>query len=128
MTAAATMTPQRIFAMGLIEPYSLLFLPSCRWFTETHIARLVQPPALHLDPCGELLALYRHPHRTALLLRPVFGIDNLRRRSITVHDDQCIVDRHVEGDSLARSSRFLASRWRRAGAAAVSRLDRFPAL
>src|SRR5436190_1875370 len=64
-----------------------LFLPSCRWFTETHVTCLVQPPAVHLDPGGELLALYRHPHRIALLLRAVFGIDDLRGRRIAVHED-----------------------------------------
>src|SRR6516162_1063451 len=64
---------------------------------------LVEPLALHLDPGGVFLSLRRHLHRIAHLFLPVFGKNDLRSGRVAVHDDEWIVDRHVESGSLAWS-------------------------
>src|SRR6516225_4875353 len=115
-----------------------LFLPAFRRVTAARdLAGLVEPLAIDLDPRGILLSLSRHLHRIAHLLLPVLGENDLRGGRVAVHDDQWILDRHVESGSLARgrsggrrrrSSRRGRAGWRRCGGAVVGLLDAFPAL
>src|SRR5204863_9757887 len=100
------------------------------------LAGLVEPLALHLDPRGVFLSLRRHLHRIAYLLLPVLGENDLRGGGVAVHDDQWILDRHVESGPLARgrgsgrrrSSRRGRASWRRSGGTVVGLLDAFMAL
>src|SRR6516225_8617186 len=115
-----------------------LFLPAFRRVTAARdLAGLVEPLAIHLDPRGILLSLSRHLHRIAHLLLPVLGENDLRGGRVAVHDDQRILDRHVEsgpfargryGDSRRRSSRRDRASWRRRGRTVVCLLDSFLAL
>src|SRR5579872_4270003 len=127
-----------------IQRADCLFLPAFRWVTAARdLAGLVEPLAIHLDPGGVLLSLRRKLHRIAHLLLSVLSENDLRGGRVAVHDDQRILDRHVEcgplargrrGDSRRRSNRRRrgslsrrASR-RRRGGTVVCLLDAFLAL
>src|SRR5215475_8997044 len=115
-----------------------LLLPAFRRVTAARdLAGLVKPLALHLNPGGVFLSLRRHLHRIARLLLPVLSENDLRGGRVAVHNDQWILDRHVESGPLARrscggrrrraSGRGCASR-RCCGGTVVGLLDAFPAL
>jgi hypothetical protein len=115
-----------------------LFLPAFRRITAARdLAGLVEPLAIHLDPCGVFLSLSRHLHRIAHLLLPVLGENDLRGGRVPTHDDQRILDRHVESSPFARGrrsdSRCRSNPWgrasrRRRGDTVICLLDAFPAL
>src|SRR5262249_32817268 len=115
-----------------------LFLPALgRIATARDLAGLVEPLATHFDPRRVLLALSGEFHWIAHLLLPVLGENDLRGGRVAVHDDQRILDRHVEsgphvrgrcGDSRRRSSRRCRASWRRRGGTVVCLLDAFLAL
>src|SRR5690349_21283408 len=108
-----------------------LFLPAFRRVTAAgDLADLIEPLAIYLDPRGVLFPLSRKLHRIAHLLLPVLGENDLRGGRVAVHDDQRILDRHVESGPLARgrcgSRRRSAGRGR--GGPVVCLPDSFPAL
>src|SRR5262245_35118906 len=121
-----------------------LLLPAFRRVTAAcDLTGLVEPLAFHLDPGGVFLSLRRHLHRIADLLLPVLRENDLRSSRFAVHDDQWIVDRHVESGPLARgrssgrwhrtscrgrAGGWSCASWRRCGSTVVRLLDAFVAL
>src|SRR5579871_6977713 len=91
------------FESVFIGIHRRLFLPAFRRVTAAgDLAGLVEPLAVDLDPGGVLLSLSRELHRIAHLLLPVLGENDLRGGRVAVHDDQRILDGHVESGPLAR--------------------------
>src|SRR5580704_1977949 len=92
-------------------PRIALFLPALRWVTAARdLPGLVEPLAIHLDPRGVLLSLRRKLHRIAHLLLPVLGENDLRGGRVAVHDDQRVLDRHIESGPLAWGRRSASRR------------------